>query len=575
MFELTDVTTLDVNSQILDGRVCRRLALYILQSMPYSFDIHYDFANEAHMDFQPGIHTKNFLLENLDTLFSLANESPEFAVSHLASDIDLLIQSLPDDDDNGHEVPSSNWKLAHALASSQPEWLNSIASADKNVLLIEDDDGWTVAHSLAKHQGDWINTAAAKDMEILLRRTRSTNRSVIGTLAQHQSEWVSKLTKADLKTLCLVEDTKTGLTIADLAVIHQHEALSDDLLNDTDFLTIKSNQLAPNWLRSELTDGYLAHLVAACVERWMLMPAAKDLSVLTLSSKEGFCVAHCLAMYQLNWLNTSEAKSDRILQLKTIDGLAVAHALAATQKLRAGKGLLHIPHPYAESIEHLKLMRKDHSGLMYSLAHDLCVNDKEWASNSKSAFSKDVLNMLAVKDDTEQYALSVAEQMIAEGMPFEEVVMRIIHSGAAFKNVVASKYKAPSANTLHLVADQAFEFANESAEPGARLKIYIALYSTMMNLLANFTDAVTGCASDVIYAASEKLCRDVIARSESLIIQSLAENPDLFHQLHGFSNSNCESGIALIEKVLYQRQSFSAERNTGDNEREISIKRGL
>lgn len=525
------------------------------------------------MDFNPAVHTKEFLINNLEILFSLAEDSSDFAKSNLAADIDVLSQSLPGDEEHG--VPASGWRIAHTLASSQPEWLNNEASSDLNVLAIENDDGWTVGHTFAKHRSDWVHTKAAKNPEVLMRRTRSSNSSVLGTLARYQPQWVNKLTVNDVTMLSTIENEDTGLTIADLVVIHQHNAISDELLNDINFLRLRSNQLAPRGLTNSLTHGYLAHLVAAIAERWMQLPAAKSLDVLTMCSDDGFCVAHSLARHQVNWITTDEAKLETILKAKTVDGIAVAHELAITQKRRAEKGLQYVAHPYAESTENLLLMRTEPSGLMYSLANDLSVNDRNWVLNSRAAYSKDVLSMLAVKDTSDNGSLSVGEQIAMHHLPLTDVVMRCIQAGAAFKNVVPSKYKIVKSADIDGISQRAFEFASESSVPEVRLKIYLSLYSTVVHFLDNYADVATSTQPNNEWLISEKSCRGVIARTEEQIYRLLEDNPGLFSMWQNLAGPDSEPGASLIEKYSFKHTLLIDRNNVNELTQTEFVDRGL
>jgi hypothetical protein len=111
------------------------------------------------MQFDPAIHTKDFLLSNPDVAFELAEKSSEFAKSDLACDMSIL--SLRESD-VGHVVPLGV-PLAHYLAQYQSDWIKSAAAADYGVLLLRNNFGVSVAHKLANYQEEWVKSDAAKN----------------------------------------------------------------------------------------------------------------------------------------------------------------------------------------------------------------------------------------------------------------------------------------------------------------------------------------------------------------------------------------------------------------------------
>jgi hypothetical protein len=108
------------------------------------------------MQFNPAIHTKEFLLNNSKVLFELAEKSVGFSVSALASDLDLLRLG----NNNG-------WTVAHELSIHHPEWIETEGSKNFEVLRLADNDGRTIAHWLAQCQSEWIHSEAAKNLEII------------------------------------------------------------------------------------------------------------------------------------------------------------------------------------------------------------------------------------------------------------------------------------------------------------------------------------------------------------------------------------------------------------------------
>ncbi len=74
------------------------------------------------MEFDPVIHTKEFLIGNVDIAFKLAKNSAEFAVNSRANGTEIL----------NLEVYRSH-TVAHYLASNQPQWLRSDAAKNTDI----------------------------------------------------------------------------------------------------------------------------------------------------------------------------------------------------------------------------------------------------------------------------------------------------------------------------------------------------------------------------------------------------------------------------------------------------------
>jgi hypothetical protein len=234
------------------------------------------------MQFEPLVHTKEFLLGNAKTALELAEQSPEFALSSLVNDFDLL--SLAD---------KGGVTVAHYLAQHQPEWLQSDASKAHEILRIANDDGFTVAHELAKHQPEWLLSEASSSPEIL-RLASDYGYTVAHRLAQHQPEWLQSDASKATEILRLANDI--GVTVAHYLAQHQ-----------------------PEWLLSE---------------------ASNSPEILLLASIRGFTVAHYLAQYQPNWLLSDASKSTEILRLASkAGGVTVAFEILIHQS----EGINHQP----------------------------------------------------------------------------------------------------------------------------------------------------------------------------------------------------------------------------------------
>jgi hypothetical protein len=156
------------------------------------------------MQFNPDIHTKEFLLKDPKVVFELAGQSSEFALSSLVNDFDLL--SLADKD---------GATVAHYLAQHQPEWLRSEASNSPEILRLANEYGNTVAHILAIYQPEWLRSEASNSPEVL-RLADKYGWTVAFKILIHQSESVyhQPLMKKQILTLedcfnCLLAETFT------------------------------------------------------------------------------------------------------------------------------------------------------------------------------------------------------------------------------------------------------------------------------------------------------------------------------------------------------------------------------
>jgi hypothetical protein len=148
------------------------------------------------MQFVPAIHTKEFLRRNTRVALNLAKNSSEFAKSDLANDFTIL--NLRDDDGWG-------WSVAHALAEHQPEWINTEAANNLDVLQLKTCSDLSVAHWLATHQPKWVNSEAAKTTSILMLRD-FIGESVAHELAKNQSEWIHSEHVMDKNILLLINN---------------------------------------------------------------------------------------------------------------------------------------------------------------------------------------------------------------------------------------------------------------------------------------------------------------------------------------------------------------------------------
>lgn len=111
------------------------------------------------MQFDPQVHTKEFLMANPNIAVKLAEVSIEFSEHSIAQDIEIL--GLQND---------HGWTVAHSivLASNRKKWIDSEAAKNFDVLTIRHEiHGQTVAHLLARDHPNWMWSDEAKNMDIL------------------------------------------------------------------------------------------------------------------------------------------------------------------------------------------------------------------------------------------------------------------------------------------------------------------------------------------------------------------------------------------------------------------------
>jgi hypothetical protein len=109
------------------------------------------------MQFNPAVHTKEFLMANDYVAFDLAKKSSDFALSELANDAEILgLKTL------------AAYTVAHLLARYQPQWASSDAAKDPVILELKNYTGETVAHHLARFQPQWLSSDVSKDYNILI-----------------------------------------------------------------------------------------------------------------------------------------------------------------------------------------------------------------------------------------------------------------------------------------------------------------------------------------------------------------------------------------------------------------------
>jgi hypothetical protein len=145
------------------------------------------------MRFNPKIHTKEYLLLNNYELSELCESSVAFAKSNLAFDNDILKKVVefksgktaahllaiyqPDWDVNRlkaelYEVfkltETSSMSVAHWLSLKKNHfWIASDANQDPDILRLTNAHGVSVALSMARNNPQWMDTEASKNIELL------------------------------------------------------------------------------------------------------------------------------------------------------------------------------------------------------------------------------------------------------------------------------------------------------------------------------------------------------------------------------------------------------------------------
>jgi hypothetical protein len=215
------------------------------------------------MQFEPDIHTKEYLLSNIDTLRYLASNSDEFAQSELAADYEILNTSIKDE----------GRKVAHFLASRK-KWLKQNLHQDINILKISDSDGKMVAHQLVNDK-DWAISPAAKTFDVLNLRNKHGY-----SVAHYLSEYASWLdSDCSKKSEILDLRTDQGWSVAHHLASHA-QWLQSAAANDLEILR-KKNVIGIT----------VAHSLAKDQPKWMLSKAANDVDILLWSDDKGRPVA--------------------------------------------------------------------------------------------------------------------------------------------------------------------------------------------------------------------------------------------------------------------------------------------
>jgi hypothetical protein len=521
------------------------------------------------MQFVHTVHTKEFLISNVDTALQLAKYSSEFALSDLANDADILLladengksvahylasmksQRIESDASTKPEMLKSNDRLgnsiAHLIASLSPQMANAGPATAIGVTQSNSDGKNSIAHYLADNQSTALNedeimafapevhtkqyllsnanvalelamnspefavSSLANDIELLVMTIK--NRGTLAhVLAQYQSQWVS-LDAAKSHDILRLRD-KFGTTVAHLLAWHQPEWVFTNECMDYEILKLRNNFGAT-----------IAHHLAAFQKEWLLSAASKDPEILRLKTFDGTTVAHNLAAYQSKWITSEEAKNLDILKLQHDDGWAVAHTLAEHQP-----GWIFSDE--AKNLDLLKLMTK--SGR--SVAYDL-VEHNEACLKHEPIFHKSILTL--------EYENRILAEAISTyygtkfGISIPSIAMKLIVQGAAYKHS-----KPMSFELGEELFDQAKEIIDDTTEPLVKLKQLQAIHSTFYHQLEKM--------KSLSNTESIDKWESILLRAESLLENHLNAHTQLFDIEHAV-DIFCEPGDDFVKRLASER----------------------
>jgi hypothetical protein len=268
------------------------------------------------MQFDPHVHTKEFLLNNTSVLVSLCQSSRDFHACDLAYDYDIL----------NTEINEKGWKAAHVLATNSEIWLNEKIANDIKILKIKVSNSDKLAHFLAAYQENWLNYSSAHELEILKIKGHM-GRTVAHRFAEYQSDWLKHAAVHD-KTVLSLKD-KLGMSVAHFLAIHQYNWLKCAAVEDYEILKLRDNE---GW--------YVAHLLAQHQSDWCKSKAANDPNLLKLENNNGKAVAFYVVKH-FQCLNMDAILSKEILTLEN-QGKMLAEVLVSNLKIIKSINIPHI-----------------------------------------------------------------------------------------------------------------------------------------------------------------------------------------------------------------------------------------
>jgi hypothetical protein len=157
------------------------------------------------MEFDASVCTKEFLQEHRYFLGTLCSGSEEFALSSLASDIDILKLIINED----FRIPA-----AHSLACNQAKWVELALASNLDIFELRDDAGNTTAHAIVQNNDtSLIAKVIQKHPSVLLLANRH-GETVAHQIAKkpRDIDWINSELLKDRDVLRL--ENKSGLTVA-------------------------------------------------------------------------------------------------------------------------------------------------------------------------------------------------------------------------------------------------------------------------------------------------------------------------------------------------------------------------
>jgi hypothetical protein len=165
---------------------------------------------ELNMNFEPDVHSKEFLLKNRELAMSFCLLD-KFATHDLCQDIEILSIANINGLSIAHmlaakkpmwgstnaaqrfdvlsiKTTNTRYSVAHELAVYSPLWRESDAAKNPDVLTLASADGVTVALLMARYHARFYKMECTHNKAILLL-SDNTNYSVAHALAKTNSEW--------------------------------------------------------------------------------------------------------------------------------------------------------------------------------------------------------------------------------------------------------------------------------------------------------------------------------------------------------------------------------------------------
>lgn len=504
------------------------------------------------MNFEPQIHTKQYLLDNKRILKAFAENSVDFARSQLAGDFDILTAAV---DVEGFNSELDWTTIGHVLAKKNAAWLENPSSQLERVLNIKDSNGWAIAHELATSQLGWASYPMSKNLDVLSITSDSSEEIVASVLAENNPTWIANLTVDDMDIFRLKWSSVPDQPVAKTILEHNASFLNDAVLQHPDFLSIphETGGFSAQW-KPERYVSTTAHLVAEKIPAWANTASARDFNILSMRDSRNYAVAHALAYFQPQWTHTKAASLDAVLSLTDLTGLSVAQSLATHRGNQCPKRVW--------DPEYLYLKRDLRNWKGRTVAHDLAQASDQWVQSAKEAFQKETLLMCAEQllgGGKPPVYVSVAEMM--HSLKFEDIVIRVLQAGAALKLSCSTSTALTGATVdselIHRIVQKAADLIDGYADPLAQLKLTIALYSTLFNFKkVVLTEPQTDLNPKFkIDQSALEACDAQTSKLITAIEQQLDANKELIHQLGLLPDIHCEPGQEVLDKYL-SKQAF-------------------